>query len=54
MGRSYLEKFVEVKWETDGKALERWMQGRTGVPIVDAAMRQANTQGSFYSTYCTL
>jgi deoxyribodipyrimidine photo-lyase len=45
MGRPYLEKFSEVKWETDGQALERWMQGKTGVPIVDAAMRQANTQG---------
>lgn len=45
MGRPYLEKFKDVQWETDAGALERWKKGLTGVPIVDAAMRQATSQG---------
>lgn len=45
MGRPYLEKFSAVKWEKDGKLLEAWKQGMTGVPIVDAAMRQGVSQG---------
>lgn len=45
MGRPYLEKFSDVKWEKDGQMLEAWKQGMTGVPIVDAAMRQAVSQG---------
>lgn len=47
MGRPYLEKYAGTVWETDPKLLERWQKGMTGVPIVDAAMRQANTQGIF-------
>ncbi|KZS97675.1 hypothetical protein SISNIDRAFT_472611 [Sistotremastrum niveocremeum HHB9708] len=45
MGRPFQEKFAGVKWETDKKHLEAWKEGKTGVPIVDAAMRQAKTQG---------
>lgn len=36
MGRPYLEKFADVKWETNEKHLKAWKEGRTGVPIVDA------------------
>ncbi len=49
MGRSFQEKYADVKWETNEKHLEAWKQGRTGVPIVDAAMRQANTMGKAVS-----
>ncbi|TFY79970.1 hypothetical protein EWM64_g4035 [Hericium alpestre] len=45
MGRPFQEKYADVKWETNEEHLEAWKQGRTGVPIVDAAMRQANTMG---------
>lgn len=46
MGRPYLEKFKDVQWETDTDVLEKWKKGMTGVPIVDAAMRQATSQGA--------
>ncbi|KAF8639851.1 hypothetical protein AX17_001106 [Amanita inopinata Kibby_2008] len=45
MGRPYLEKFASLVWENhrvleeSGVALQRWKQGTTGIPIVDAAMR---------------
>jgi deoxyribodipyrimidine photo-lyase len=47
MGRPFLEKFADVKWEKEfgGDALARWEEGRTGVPIVDAAMRCLREMG---------
>ncbi|EMD40791.1 hypothetical protein CERSUDRAFT_149213 [Gelatoporia subvermispora B] len=45
MGRPFLEKFAGVKWETNEEHLQAWKEGRTGVPIVDAAMRQGLTMG---------
>ncbi|KAH8105917.1 DNA photolyase, FAD-binding/Cryptochrome [Cristinia sonorae] len=45
MGRPFQEKFANVNWETNEKHLQAWKDGRTGVPIVDAGMRQANTMG---------
>ena len=33
------------RWRHDTVAFERWRQGRTGVPIVDAAMRQLLSEG---------
>ena len=35
----------DVKWRDDPQGLQAWQQGKTGYPIVDAAMRQLNTLG---------
>ena len=60
MGRPFLEKFAGVVWEnhqaphdpnaagnpdSDADGLTRWKLGKTGVPIVDAAMRCINEMG---------
>ncbi|KAI0068783.1 hypothetical protein BV25DRAFT_1986350 [Artomyces pyxidatus] len=45
MGRPFQEKYADVQWETNQAHFDAWKEGRTGVPIVDAAMRQANTMG---------
>ncbi|KAF7977458.1 hypothetical protein HWV62_3639 [Athelia sp. TMB] len=45
MGRPFNEKFNDVKWEVNEEHLRRWQEGKTGVPIVDAGMRQLNTMG---------
>lgn len=45
MGRPYQEKYAEVKWELNEEHFNAWKQGKTGVPIVDAGMRQLNTMG---------
>lgn len=56
MGRPFVAKFADVVWEDhtasasgapqeDGELLKRWKEGRTGVPIVDAAMRCLNEMG---------
>jgi deoxyribodipyrimidine photolyase len=34
-----------VRWRDDDEALDAWRQGRTGVPIVDAGMRQLLREG---------
>ncbi|KAG6378694.1 DNA photolyase, FAD-binding/Cryptochrome [Boletus reticuloceps] len=45
MGRPYQEKLANVRWEVNEEHLAAWKQGKTGVPIVDAAMRQLITMG---------
>ena len=45
MGRPYQEKFASVKWESNEGHFNAWKEGKTGVPIVDAGMRQLNTMG---------
>ncbi|KZO97658.1 hypothetical protein CALVIDRAFT_554510 [Calocera viscosa TUFC12733] len=45
MGRPFLEKFNDVKWEVDEEKLQAWKEGKTGYPVVDAAMRQCNEMG---------
>jgi deoxyribodipyrimidine photo-lyase len=49
MGRPFNEKYADVKWEVDEDKLRKWKEGKTGVPIVDAGMRQMNTMGEFAS-----
>lgn len=38
-------KYPDVEWENDPKLFKAWKEGRTGVPIVDAGMRQLNETG---------
>ena len=45
MGRPFQEKFADVKWETNEDHLQAWKDRKTGVPIVDAGMRQAKMMG---------
>lgn len=45
MGLPFKEKYADVQWESNPEHLEAWTTGRTGVPIVDAGIRQANTMG---------
>jgi len=49
MGRPYQEKFDDVKWEVNEEHFNAWKEGKTGVPIVDAGMRQMNTMGETVS-----
>ena len=39
------ERFAAFPWRDDPAALEAWRRGRTGYPIVDAALRQLWTTG---------
>jgi deoxyribodipyrimidine photo-lyase len=37
---SMQERFDDIEWRADAKALHAWQKGQTGIPIVDAGMRQ--------------
>jgi deoxyribodipyrimidine photo-lyase len=41
----YRPHWRHFPWENDPRWLEAWQEGLTGVPIVDAAMRQLNSSG---------
>ncbi|MGB6033942.1 MAG: deoxyribodipyrimidine photo-lyase [Bacteroidota bacterium] len=43
--RSFREEMNEIPWSRDRSRLTAWSEGRTGYPIVDAGMRQLNTEG---------
>lgn len=36
---------VAEKWQDDPEALAAWQEGRTGIPVVDAGMRQLKAEG---------
>jgi deoxyribodipyrimidine photo-lyase len=38
-------KYNDLKWENNERLFTAWCEGRTGFPIVDAAMRQLNQTG---------
>ena len=44
-GAAFNERWDHFSWLNDPDTLKAWKQGRTGVPIVDAAMRQLNETG---------
>ncbi|AOT10569.1 deoxyribodipyrimidine photo-lyase [Pseudoalteromonas luteoviolacea] len=44
-GNNFNEKYNAVQWLDDEEAFSSWCEGKTGYPIVDAAMRQLNQTG---------
>lgn len=44
-GKPFKDITDNLPWKGNNKDFEVWCQGKTGVPIVDAAMRQLNTTG---------
>lgn len=45
MGRAFQPATERLKWSTREDHFEAWCKGRTGIPIVDAAMRQLLATG---------
>jgi deoxyribodipyrimidine photo-lyase len=45
LGRALRRELRGIPWEDDPDALAAWQEGRTGFPIVDAAMRQLAQTG---------
>lgn len=42
---AFRETFKDFPWQTNDEYYQAWCEGRTGYPIVDAAMRQMNELG---------
>lgn len=47
--RSFKPKYDNLDWENDENAFEKWCEGKTGFPIVDAGMRQLNQTGYMHN-----
>ncbi|QSX34568.1 deoxyribodipyrimidine photo-lyase [Shewanella avicenniae] len=45
MGANFNPLGAQIAWRDDQQAFDAWCEGRTGYPIVDAAMRQLNRTG---------
>jgi deoxyribodipyrimidine photo-lyase len=45
MNKPFKPEYSNIEWEYNDEQFEAWCQGRTGYPIVDAAMRQLNAIG---------
>lgn len=43
--REFQERYRGMKWTTSAKNFKAWQEGKTGYPVVDAAMRQLRTEG---------
>ncbi len=41
-GKSFNPKYDHISWRDDEESFVKWCEGKTGVPIIDAAMRQLN------------
>jgi deoxyribodipyrimidine photo-lyase len=47
--REFLPERRGMQWASGGEPLERWREGQTGFPIVDAGMRQLNATGFMHN-----
>jgi deoxyribodipyrimidine photo-lyase len=43
--KEYQEKYRQLQWDDTPKLLKAWQEGKTGYPVVDAAMRQLKQEG---------
>lgn len=48
-GQSYKSKYDSIEWSRSKKDFQKWCEGKTGFPIVDAGMRQLNTTGFMHN-----
>lgn len=46
---SFKPKYDMIVWQNDEKLFEKWCEGKTGYPIVDAGMRELNATGFMHN-----
>ena len=47
--RNWRPEWDNFPWAEKGEAISRWQQGRTGEPVIDAAMRQLYVTGTMHN-----
>ena len=47
--RAFRREYEALQWEDDPAAFRAWSEGRTGYPLVDAAMRELNATGAMHN-----
>ncbi len=48
-GKAFKPAYDFIQWRDDEAAYEKWCNGQTGYPIVDAGMRELNTTGFMHN-----
>ena len=43
------DRYDKIKWDNNPTHFNKWKEGKTGIPIVDACMRQMNTTGYMHN-----
>ena len=46
---AFKSKYDQIPWNNDEEQFEKWCEGKTGYPIVDAGMRELNTTGYMHN-----
>jgi len=49
IGHSLKKKYDKIKWHHNKKWFQKWCDGETGFPIIDAGMRQLNQTGYMHN-----
>jgi deoxyribodipyrimidine photo-lyase len=48
-GKAFRPEYERIPWRNDERQFERWCNGTTGYPIVDAGMRELNATGFMHN-----
>ncbi len=48
-GKAFKPEYDKIEWQRDNGEFEKWCNGQTGYPIVDAGMRELNTTGYMHN-----
>lgn len=46
---AFRKKYDRIKWRNNKEEFEKWKEGKTGYPLVDAGMRQLNESGFMHN-----
>lgn len=49
VGAPFRKKYSLIEWRNNEREFEKWKEGQTGYPIVDAGMRELNTTGHMHN-----
>jgi deoxyribodipyrimidine photo-lyase len=49
ISKSFKPKYDEIQWVNDENLFQKWCDGKTGYPMVDAGMRELNTTGHMHN-----
>jgi deoxyribodipyrimidine photo-lyase len=49
VGKAFKPQYDRIQWRNNEQEFQRWCQGNTGVPIVDAGMRELNATGFMHN-----
>ena len=48
-GHAFKAEYDKIKWRNNEEEFQKWCEGKTGYPIVDAGMRELNTTGFMHN-----